>query len=525
MNEGFKPCRIAMVVIVLLNLQNAGGQSLNDLRQTTNYCDNARFDTTDIFTNSQLQKSDVVFGLNTDWQGKQDTLHLLLYYPDKHVDTFLKRPLMVLIHGGGFFKGSYKGQQVDEQYFARKGFAVASIDYRLGWDVQCIPNNFTSADAIYRAMQDANAALRYLVANASQYRIDTSFIFLYGQSAGAVTSLMTQFINEDEFNSVFPGTAARLGHLNNVTNSLTNTFSIKGIASKSGGIFDTSFLNANEAVPVLMFHGTADSTVPYTTGHAFSCVFEPVVEGSMEIQKRLNGLGKIYELDYQVGAGHSNVYQNEDSFFYKRLSHFFKRILCNQFQEIIYQNKTLIQDAFTPCNTLVAGLKNKMDVTCINGSDGIISIARTGGVSPYQYKLNNKAYQNSNIFDNLPAGFYTVTTKDKRSCTTSLPVSIANGTALCTIPISSTRINSGLKVYTANIYPNPSSSFFTLNVESSSGANIEIVVNDVFGRNILHAKKLSKRNFTFGENFVSGTYFVKVIEGNNSKTFKVVKAR
>jgi carboxylesterase type B len=86
------------------------------------YCNNSRFDTTDIFNDAQLMTSDAVFRRNTNWEGNVDTLHLSLYYPGKQFDTLSARPLIALIHGGGFLTGSYLGEKEDEKYFARKGF-------------------------------------------------------------------------------------------------------------------------------------------------------------------------------------------------------------------------------------------------------------------------------------------------------------------------------------------------------------------------------------------------------------------
>jgi len=506
----------AAIIIILYCLQTSWAQTHSI------YCGGSRFDTSDVFSNAELQSSDIIYGHNIDWKGKTVDLHLSLYYPDKHLDTFSKRPLMVLIHGGGFLTGSYTGEKDDEKYFARKGFVTASIDYRLGWNDQCIPNNISITDAVYRGMQDAKAALRYLVANASVYKIDTGYIFLFGKSAGAVASLFISFINEDEYNLTCPGTTRRLGHLDNATNSLKNTFSIKGVASRSGAVSDTSFISSNESIPVLMFHGTADHTVPFATGHPYDCVYDPILQGSSDIQKRLNTIGEIYELDYDVGAGHGDVYEGEDSFFYHRLSHFFKRILCNRFREIIYEDMTLIQNSASPCNSLLATVKSKTNVSCIGGADGSITVGKTGGESPFQYKLNNKAYQTTNFFGDLKADIYTATVKDNRNCTASIATKIADGKISCIKTQQNNRAASSL-LY-AKVFPNPSASAFTL-MMTNSKRNYAIEVTDVYGRTVLHTNEIAQQPYIFGQNFIPGIYIVKITEDDNITTLKVIKEK
>lgn len=54
-------------------------------------------------------------------------------------------------------------------------------------------------------------------------------------------------------------------------------------------------------------------------------------------------------------------------------------------------------------------------IICFAGSSTITASA-TGGVPPYEYSLNNGAYQTSNIF-NVIAGTYNITAKDTNGCT------------------------------------------------------------------------------------------------------------
>ncbi len=108
-----------------------------------------------------------------------------LQYGDGHprqlLDIYLpagpivQRPMVIYIHGGGWRTGSRttanSGGRVTE--LLARGFAVASIDYRL------------SGDATFPAqIHDCKAAIRYLRMHAAVYGIDPDRIAVWGTSAG-----------------------------------------------------------------------------------------------------------------------------------------------------------------------------------------------------------------------------------------------------------------------------------------------------------------------------------------------------
>jgi acetyl esterase/lipase len=80
-------------------------------------------------------------------------------------------PLIVWIHGGAWQGGNKN--RCPALRFLKKGYAVASINYRL------------SQHAIFPAqIQDCKAAIRYLRANAKKYNLDSQHIGVWGSSAG-----------------------------------------------------------------------------------------------------------------------------------------------------------------------------------------------------------------------------------------------------------------------------------------------------------------------------------------------------
>ena len=95
------------------------------------------------------------------------------------------RPLMIFIHGGGFQNNNKVGgfgKRICNS-LAKRGYVTSSIDYRLG--IEKPKNDTMYYEAMYRAVQDAKAAVRFFRKNADKYGIDTAQIFVMGSSAGS----------------------------------------------------------------------------------------------------------------------------------------------------------------------------------------------------------------------------------------------------------------------------------------------------------------------------------------------------
>jgi len=189
---------------------------------------------------------DVPYGQAVDQTGATVTLLLDLYEPAG--DTVTARPAIIWVHGGAFRFGSKTSPELVDQanVFARKGYVNASISYRLS-PTGCLGGAPLPAcmEAMQMAQHDAQAAVRYLRAHATSLRIDPTRIAIAGTSAGAVTALHVAWGADD------PGDSGNPGYPSHV----------RAAVSLSGA----KILGRAERgePPVLLFHGTADTVVPY----------------------------------------------------------------------------------------------------------------------------------------------------------------------------------------------------------------------------------------------------------------------
>lgn len=294
----------------------------------TQICNSPRFTEQLLFSLQDIQiDSNVVYGHAIDWQNVDEPLSLNMAFPKLSLDTMEKRPMVVLIHGGGFVTGDKNDFNTEAYLFARRGFVAVTINYRLG--MSCFNDSLSYDKAVYRAMQDAHAAMRFMISKSDSLRIDTNWVFIGGGSAGAGTCLSMIYLSQGEFNTAHPIVQPLLGDLNNSTNTLTNTFTVKGVFNNWGGIPKDVF-QESEAIPTISFHGDADLIVPVDSAFGSSCVNPPYVYGSNLIHQKLSQWGICSQTIIKPGGDHG-VYdktQAATNFRIGKASCFFKSIMC-----------------------------------------------------------------------------------------------------------------------------------------------------------------------------------------------------
>jgi acetyl esterase/lipase len=100
-----------------------------------------------------------------------------IYLPPEGDGPF---PTLVFIHGGAFIFGAKRDTQLLQALDGiNRGYAVASVEYRLGFEAKYPAGLF-----------DVKAAIRFLRANAAKYKLDGSRFAACGDSAGGYYTVM-----------------------------------------------------------------------------------------------------------------------------------------------------------------------------------------------------------------------------------------------------------------------------------------------------------------------------------------------
>lgn len=309
--------------------------------------------------------ADIQYGSNYDNKNQLTNLLMDIYEPQNDTTTRL-RPIIFFVHGGSFVGGDRNDQSINKtaQYFAQKGYVTANIEYRVEQSVFITPYlNFADAYSWYRAIaratQDLKAAIRYIkkdvAINNNQYNVDTNTIFIYGSSAGAISTLHTVFVDDTtEMGFFFKAAYNDVGGLDG--NSGSPGYSIKGvkaIVSCSGAISDLNFINNNRDIQYLGFHNNPDLVVPFDVGcfDVVACHFGQFY-GDNKIFPKIKNYGTnaefypINKLGHPVDAvadtaTHRFVLEKTTAFLYKILPSTITSIRSNSVKDLsLFPNPT-----------------------------------------------------------------------------------------------------------------------------------------------------------------------------------------
>lgn len=104
----------------------------------------------------------------------------MLYYPPQGGGS--AHAALIDIYGGAWQKGSPADMHRFDSRMALRGFAVFAIDYR-----------HAPAFQFPAQLEDVNAALSFIYANAARYNIDAKRLVLCGRSSGAQLALLAAY--------------------------------------------------------------------------------------------------------------------------------------------------------------------------------------------------------------------------------------------------------------------------------------------------------------------------------------------
>ena len=259
-----------------------------------------------------VKTEDVVYGNAPDlpfifvfeWNTYDVDLTMDIY--EAYGDTITNRPVIIFLHPGAFFTGN---NEVDDMVSlsisaAKRGYVAVSLTYRLGLNVL---SSYSGERAVYRGVQDASAAIRYLREHHIDYGIDYDKVFVWGSSAGSFIALHLSNIEEgDRPESTYgSGSDPDLGCIDCEGNDFDHYSKPNAVVSCWGAIADLNWIDENDNIPLIMFHGTSDSVVPFDSGFPFTIdIFLPFVYGSNLIHDRLNSLGIENKLYSETGLPH-----------------------------------------------------------------------------------------------------------------------------------------------------------------------------------------------------------------------------
>lgn len=190
-----------------------------------------------------------------------DSLYMDRYVAEASRET--NAPCLIFAFGGGFVGGERDNPAYVPyfEYFARKGYAVISIDYRLGLretagsrpdpadTPEALAERFFAA--VDMAVEDLYDATSFIVGQARAWGLDPSAVVASGSSAGAITVLQGEYER-------CTGSA--------LSRRLPEGFRYAGIIAFAGAVLEkgpSGPVWREKPAPIQLFHGDADCNVPY----------------------------------------------------------------------------------------------------------------------------------------------------------------------------------------------------------------------------------------------------------------------
>lgn len=202
-------------------------------------------------TTNEIVKETFVYSVKGE-----DTLYLDKYdLRDSHTGD---RPCVIFMFGGGFV-GGQRGGEGHEAYMKQlvgTGCVAVSIDYRLGMKGVSEMEGLTMEDvsgmlgkSIYMAVEDLYSATSFVCDKAGEWSVDKELIITNGSSAGAIAVLQAEYFSRN------PGEIPVL---------LPEGFNYAGVIAFAGCVMSQGEPKwAERPAPIMMFHGDADSNVPF----------------------------------------------------------------------------------------------------------------------------------------------------------------------------------------------------------------------------------------------------------------------
>lgn len=201
-------------------------------------------------------------------------------------------PAVLVIHGGGWKSGDRKQVESLAERVAKRGYVAVNVTYRL------VP------EALFPApVEDLQQAVRWLRANATQYRVDPERIGAWGYSAGAHLAAMLGSLSPGDRLYVegarvqavvaggIPSDLRKFHGGTLVPNFLGERWSEASVKFRESS--PAAYVAPGDP-PVFLYHGSWDTLVP--------------VDQALDYQAALDQAGVPNELYLLRGLGHISAF-------------------------------------------------------------------------------------------------------------------------------------------------------------------------------------------------------------------------
>jgi acetyl esterase/lipase len=189
------------------------------------------------------------------------TLNLHTFFPDDFKPSD-RRPAIIFFFGGGWIRGTPRQFYEQARFMVDHGMVAFAAEYRIRSLHRTTP---------FECVKDGKSAVRWVRQHAVELGVDPNCIVAAGGSAGGHVAACTGVIQgfEDEENGISSAPNAMI-LFNPVLDTTEKGYGAGRFSDEEKTILSPCHHVHPGIVPTLIFHGTADKTVPFENAERFS---------------------------------------------------------------------------------------------------------------------------------------------------------------------------------------------------------------------------------------------------------------